>query len=157
MTASLTRVPGSTKVAEDRWRLGILRGSSGIPKVTGPNLGLYSVGRSDHALFGDHMTVMLALSLVPFRGKENMTVQERVKFIESIRAFRRTLGQWFFVGTREAGLFVGCNAWVLKSSTPSAHYRQVLGGAGLALGELVVPWCIWVSSVKLPEFLQTTY
>jgi len=45
----------------------------------------------------------------------------------------------------------------LKSSTSSAHYRQVLGGTGLAHGELVVPRCIWVSLMKLPEFLQTAY
>ena len=46
---------------------------------------------------------------------------------------------------------------VLKSSTSSAHYRQVLGGTVLALSEPVVPQCVWVSSMKLPEFLQTTY
>ena len=75
--------------------------------MTGPDLGLYSVGRSDRALFGDHMTVVLALSPVPFRGKENMTVQERIKFIGLIRVFHRTLGQRFVAGVREAGLFVG--------------------------------------------------
>jgi len=91
--------------------------------VTGTDLGLYSVGRSDRALFGDRVTVMLALSPVLFRGRESMTVQERIKFIGSFRVFRRTLGQGFLVGAREVGLFVGCNALVLKSSTPSAHYR----------------------------------
>jgi len=55
--------------------------------VTGPDLGLYSVGRSDRAFFGDRVTVMLALSPVPFWGKENMTVQERVRFIGLIRVF----------------------------------------------------------------------
>jgi len=87
MTASRTLVPGLTGFAEDRLRYGILRSYSGIPKVTGPGLGLDSVGRSDCALFGDRMTVMLALSPVLFRGKENMTVQERVKFIGLIWAF----------------------------------------------------------------------
>ena len=53
------------------------------------------------------MTVVLALSPVPFRGKENMTVQERIKFIGLIRVFHRTLGQRFVAGAREAGLFVG--------------------------------------------------
>jgi len=98
MTASRTRVPGSTKVVEDQLRQGILRGYSGIPKVTGPDLGLYSVGRSDRALFGDRVTVVLAFLPVPYLGKENMTVQERVKFIGLIRVFCRTLGQRFFVG-----------------------------------------------------------
>ena len=46
---------------------------------------------------------------------------------------------------------------VLKSSAPSTHYRQVLGGSGLALGESVVPRRVWASLVKLPEFLQTAY
>ena len=45
----------------------------------------------------------------------------------------------------------------LKSSASSAHYRQVLGVTGLALGEPVVPQRIWISSVKLSEFLQTAY
>jgi len=75
--------------------------------VTGPDLGLYSVGKSDRTLFGDRMTVMLALSPVPFWGKGNMTVQECVKFLGSVRVFSRTLGQRFFVGAQEAGLFVG--------------------------------------------------
>jgi len=119
--------------------------------VTGPDLGLYSVGMSDRALFGDRVTVMLALSPVPFRGKENMTVQERVKFIGSFRFFRRTFGQWFLMVAREAGLFVDCHALVLKSSASSAHYRQVLGGTGSS------PWCIRISSVELSEFLQTAY
>jgi len=75
--------------------------------VTGPDLGLYSIGRSDRALFGDRVTVVLALLLLPFQGKENMTVQERVKFIGSFRFFRWTLGQRFLVVAREADLFVG--------------------------------------------------
>ena len=75
--------------------------------MTGPDLGLYSVGRSDRTLFGDRVTVMLALLLVPFWGKENITVQECVKFIGSFRFFRRTLGQRFLLVAREAGLFVG--------------------------------------------------
>ena len=58
---------------------------------------------------------------------------------------------------REAGLLFVVEFWVLKSSAPSAHYRQVLGGSGLALGEPVVPRRVWASSVKLPEFLQTAY
>ena len=58
---------------------------------------------------------------------------------------------------REAGPFVDCDALVLKSSASSAHYRQVLGGTGLALGEPVVPQRVWISSVKLSEFLQSTY
>jgi len=61
------------------------------------------------------------------------------------------------VVAREAGLFVDRDALVLKSPAPSAHYRQVLGGTGLALGEPVVPRRVWISSVKLPEFLQTAY
>jgi len=125
--------------------------------VTRPDLGLYSVGRSDRALFGDHVTVMLALLPIVFRGKENMTAQERVKFIGSVRAFRRTLVQRFCVGAREAGLFSVCNALVLKFSTPSAPYRQVLSGTGLALGEPVVPWRVRIPLMKLSEFLQTTY
>jgi len=102
--------------------------------VTGPDLVLYSVGRSNRALFGDRVTVVLASSLVPFRGKEKMTVQERVKFVWSFRILRRTLGQRFFVGAREAGLFVGYVELALKSSSPSAHYCQVPGGTGLS------PW-----------------
>ena len=125
--------------------------------MTGPDLGLYSVGRSDRALFGDRMTVTLTLSPVPFWGMENMTIQERVKFIRLIRVFHRKLGQWFFVGVREAGLFVGYLELVLKSSTPSAHYHQVPVELVLALGEPVVPRCVWIPSVKLSEFLQTTY
>jgi len=55
--------------------------------VTESDLGLYSVGWSDRVLFGDRVTVMLGLSPVSFRGKENMTVQEHVKFIGLL---------WFF-------------------------------------------------------------
>jgi len=43
----------------------------------------------------------------------------------------------------------------LKSSISSAHYCQVPGGTGLALGEPVVPRCIWVSLEKLLELLYT--
>jgi len=50
---------------------------------------------------------MLALLPVPFRGKQNMTVQEHVKFIGSFRFFRRMLSQWFLVVPREDGLLVG--------------------------------------------------
>jgi len=103
------------------------------------------------------MTVMLALSPVPFRGKENMTIQEHVKFLRLLRFFRWRLGQRFLVVAREVGLFLDRDAWVLKSSAPSAHYRQVLGGTGLALGEPVVPQRVWIPSMKLPEFLQTAY
>ena len=46
---------------------------------------------------------------------------------------------------------------VLKSSAPSAHYRQVLGGTGLVLGEPIVPGRLWISLVKLSEFLQAAY
>jgi len=46
---------------------------------------------------------------------------------------------------------------VLTSSTPSAPYRQVSGGSGLALGDPVVPRRVWILSMKLPEFLQTAY
>ena len=49
--------------------------------MTGPDLELYSVGRSDRALFGDRITAMLALSPVPFWGKDNMTVLERIRFL----------------------------------------------------------------------------
>jgi len=73
---------------------------------------------------------MLALPLVLFWGKENMTLQERVKFIGSFRVFRRTLGPRFLMVAQQAGLFVDCNALLLKSSATSAHYRQVLGGTG---------------------------
>jgi len=58
---------------------------------------------------------------------------------------------------REAGLFVDRDALVLKSSAPSAYYCQVPGGTGLALGEPVVPRHVWISLMKLSEFLQTTY
>ena len=61
------------------------------------------------------------------------------------------------VVAREAGLFVDRDVLVPKSSAPSAHYRQVLGGTGLALGEPVVPRRVWISSMKLPEILQTAY
>jgi len=70
---------------------------------------------------------------------------------------RRAPGQRLLVVAREAGLFVDLDTWVLKSSAPSAHYRQVLGGTGLALSEPVVPRRVWISLVKLPEFLQTAY
>jgi len=103
------------------------------------------------------MTIMLALMPVPFQGKENITVLEHVKFVGLFRVFRRTLGQRFFVGAREAGLFVGYIELVLKSSAPSTYYHQVPVELVLALGEPVVPWCIWVPSLKLSEFLQTTY
>jgi len=72
-------------------------------------------------------------------------------------SFYRTLSQRFLVVACEVGLFVDRDALVLKSSAPSAHYRQVLGGTGLALGELVVPRRVWISLVKLPELLQTAY
>ena len=59
---------------------------------------------------------------------------------------------------REAGLFVDRYVFLVpKSSAPSAHYRQVLGGTGLALGEPVVPRRVWVPSMKLSELLQTAY
>jgi len=70
---------------------------------------------------------------------------------------RRAPGQRLPVVAQELGLFVGRDTLVLKSSAPSAHYRQVLGGTGLALSEPVVPWRIWISSMKLPEFLQAAY
>jgi len=53
----------------------MLCGQSGIPKVTGPDLGLYCEGRRECTLFGDRVTILHALSPVPFRGKEKMTVQ----------------------------------------------------------------------------------
>jgi len=74
-----------------------------------------------------------------------MTVQEHVEFIRLIRFLHRAPGRQLFVGACEAGLFVDSNALVLKSSAPSAHYRQVLSGTGLALGEPVVPQRVWVS------------
>jgi len=49
---------------------------------------------------------MLVLLLVPFRGMENMTVQECVDFVLLFRIFRRVSGQWPLVVVREAGLFV---------------------------------------------------
>jgi len=61
------------------------------------------------------------------------------------------------VVAREARLFVDRDALVLKSSAPSAHYHQVLGGTGLALAEPVVPRHVWISLMKLSEFLQTAY
>ena len=61
------------------------------------------------------------------------------------------------MGACEADLFVDSNVLVLKFSTPSAPYYQILGGTGLALGEPVVPRQVWISSVKLLEFLQTVY
>jgi len=50
---------------------------------------------------------MLALSPVPFQGQEDMTVQERVKFVGSFRFFHPMLGQQFLVIAKEAGLCVG--------------------------------------------------
>jgi len=67
------------------------------------------------------------------------------------------LGHRFLVVAREAGLFVDCNALVLKSSAPSAPYCQVLVGTGLTLDEPVVPRRVWISLMKLSEFLQTAY
>jgi len=46
---------------------------------------------------------------------------------------------------------------VVTSSTPSAPYRQVPGGSGLALGEPVVPQRVRIPLMKLLEFLQTAY
>jgi len=103
------------------------------------------------------MTIILALSPVPFWGKESMTVQEHVKFMGSFRVLHQALGQRFLVGAREVGLFVSCNALVLKSSTPSAHYCLVLSGTGLALGEAVVPQHVGILSMELSQFFQTTY
>jgi len=70
---------------------------------------------------------------------------------------RRAPGQRLSVVAREVGLFGDRDALVLKSSAPSAHYCQVLGGTDLALGEPVVPRRVWISLVKLPEFLQAAY
>jgi len=86
-----------------------------------------------------------------------MTVQDRVEFIRSIRGFRWVPGWRLFGGACEADLCVDLDALVLKSSIPSAHYCQVLGGTGLALDEPVVLWRVWVSLVKLSELLQTAY
>jgi len=57
------------------------------------------------------MTIVRARVPVPFQGKENMTVQECVKFIMSFWGFRRVPSRWLFVGTREARLCVDSNAW----------------------------------------------
>jgi len=46
---------------------------------------------------------------------------------------------------------------VLTSSAPSAHYRQVLVGSSLALGEPVVPRRVRILLMKLPELLPTAY
>ena len=108
------------------------------------------------APFGDRVTVMLTRAPVLFQGKGPMTVQEHIKFIRLLREFRRVLGQRLLRGALAMDLCVGVFVG-LKSSTSSAYYHQVLGGTGLASGELVVPWCIWVLLMKLPEFLQTAY
>ena len=106
--------------------------------------------------FGDGVTVMLALLPVLFRGNDNISIRDRVKFIRLFHEFHRVVGQRLLVGASEAGLCISVYVG-LKSSTSSAYYRQVLAGTGLAFSELVVPQCVWVSSLKLPEFLQTAY
>ena len=60
---------------------------------------------------GGGVTVMPALSPVCFRGKENMTVQECVRFIMLIHGFHRVSSQWLLVGAREVGLCVDSDAW----------------------------------------------
>jgi len=85
-----------------------------------------------------------------------MTVQEHVKFIRLFHKFRRALGQQLLCRYPRCGSLYWSDIW-LKSSSPSACYRQVLGGTGLALGKPVVPQCIWVPLVKLLEFFQTIY
>ena len=54
-------------------------------------------------------------------------------------------------------VFLSGRTVVLTSSAASAPYRQVPGELVLALGEPVVPRRVWISSMKLPEFLQTAY
>jgi len=101
---------------------------------------------------------MLALSPVPFRGKQNMTVQERVKFRQVDLGFSVGRSVTGFPSLPERWVFLSVsNALVLRSSTASAPYRQVLGGTGLALGKLVVPRRIRIPLMKLSEFLQTAY
>jgi len=85
-----------------------------------------------------------------------MTVWKRPKSFLLLRLFQRASGRQLFVVAQEACLLV--DQYVQrKTSTSSPHYCQFFGKLILALGELVVPQCIWVSLVKLPEFLQTTY
>jgi len=148
---------GVDLVAEEWERHGVLCGSSGVPKVTGPDRGLYSVGGSDCAFFWGlcHHHAGLVTSSC-FRRKKGLPYRSASNLSCHFVGFRRASGRWLFVGTQGAGLCVIVYVW-LKSSTPSAHYCQVLSGAGLALGEPVVPWRIWISSVKIPELLQSIF
>jgi len=68
------------------------------------------------------MTILHARAPVPFRGEENRTVRECVKFIRLIQILRWAPSWQLFVGACEADLFVDSNVLVLKSSTPSAPY-----------------------------------
>jgi len=56
----------------------------------------------------------------------------------------------------------------MKSSSPPSNYPPIVlqplrlrhapgADRSLALGEPVVPWRVWISSVKLSEFLQAAY
>jgi len=48
--------------------------------------------------FGDRVTVVHVRVLVPFQGKENMSVQEHIKFIMSFWGFFRVPGRRIFRG-----------------------------------------------------------
>jgi len=64
----------------------------------------------------------------------------------------------FLVVAQEAGLFVGWNTFGAEVLHP---FNPLLPGPQwnwfLALGEPVVPWHVWISSMKLLEFLQAAY
>jgi len=70
---------------------------------------------------------------------------------------RRMPGRQFLVGACEAGLWVG--KYVLVRSPPPLQPTTITSSVELvlALGALVVPRYIWISLLKLPEFLQTAY
>ena len=69
---------------------------------------------------------------------------------------RRPVGGFSWLPKKRVFLLI-FDAWVRKSSAPSARYHQILGATGLALGEPVVPRRVWISLVKLQELLQTAY
>jgi len=104
---------------------------------------------------------MLALSQVPFQGKENMTVQECVKFIGSFRVFSSdaqsavspdcprsgSFCQWQCFGTEVLRLFS-------PLSPVSRTWRdRLLGTAAGAALTLATLWLILVSAATATVIL----